>query len=257
MTQIINTSMLMNNLYYEVPRTFFNNSRYPISNDCKLAYSILRALLPLAYEKGCVDEKSQVYLNLNKRELMSFLNIESVEKMIALFDELTSFNLIYETDQKLYVCIPEGFNEDQDNLKRLLYSEESKEPIEKSVSQSVSVLPVLDDEIILNDILERICINDLKESNRPYLELIEEIELNIKEMFYSSSTRIGKEDKPRTIIRSVLSKLTYFNIEYVFYKYMEQSSVTKIHNAKRYIQSMIYNSAFETQLKVTNDIKNM
>ena len=65
--------------------------------------------------------------------------------------------------------------------------------------------------------------------------------------------RIGREEKPRTLVSSVLLKLGYNNVEYVLEKYKGQ--LNRIQKKHAYLLSMLYYSAMETDAHYTNTVQ--
>ena len=100
---------------------------------------------------------------------------------------------------------------------------------------------------------DKLCFDDLKVSHEFDKKLIEEIELNILEMYFNDYTTIKGARKPREIVRSALMKHTYWHIEELLNKY--KNLTMKITNPKAYMQTMIYNIAFESDLAVTNQVQ--
>ncbi len=82
------------------------------------------------------------------------------------------------------------------------------------------------------------------------IDLLNEIMMNIMDMYYGEYTTVNRDRKPQVIIRSVLSKLNHGKIEYVLNQY--KGVTTEIKNAKGYLQTIIYNSVFEVQSKYEN-----
>ena len=100
---------------------------------------------------------------------------------------------------------------------------------------------------------DKLYLDDLKISHKFDTKLIEEIELNILEMYFNDYTTIKGERKPREIVRSALMKLDNWHIEELISKY--KGLTIKITNPKAYMQTMIYNIAFENDLSVTNAVR--
>ncbi|NLZ45350.1 MAG: helix-turn-helix domain-containing protein [Clostridiales bacterium] len=100
---------------------------------------------------------------------------------------------------------------------------------------------------------EQLGFDALKTTHESYSKLIDEIKFNILEMYFNEYTMIKGERKPMMIVRSALMKLTHWHIVNVFDKYINLN--TKITNPKAYMQTMIYNIAFESDLAMTNQVK--
>jgi hypothetical protein len=82
------------------------------------------------------------------------------------------------------------------------------------------------------------------------LNILDEVVLCIVDMYYSRTVIVNGDKKPQEIIRSVISKVGYWNIEYVLERFMEYREPIK--NKKSFMQSMIYNSVFEIDLHYKN-----
>jgi hypothetical protein len=144
-----------------------------------------------------------------------------------------------------------------------------KNDIDNSVSQSVIEQPRNKKEpigqtdrqtqkenmnLICKGLEEQLQLDYVKEAYPLDLNIIEDIKLNIFDMYFSDYTIIGGQKKPKELIRSVIMKLTYSHIVELISKYQDLSLNTKIKNTKSYIQTMIYNLAIESNLSVTNQV---
>lgn len=128
-------------------------------------------------------------------------------------------------------------------------SKKEKEPIEQTDGQTENI------ENVLEKIKEKLEIESLKIAYPEEVDLINEIILNIFDMYFSEYTTIKGDQKPKELIRAVIMKLTYFHIEALINKFNEVSTSVRIKNNKAYMQSMIYNIVFENDLAITNDVK--
>jgi hypothetical protein len=88
-------------------------------------------------------------------------------------------------------------------------------------------------------------------------ELVDEIKLNIAEMYISKSIKIKDDIKPQAIIRHSLSRLTCDHIIEVVNRFLETSKTTKIKNTKSYLQAMIYNEAYQNEATMNNIINSV
>lgn len=109
-----------------------------------------------------------------------------------------------------------------------------------------------DFQIIFEEFKSRFGIDYLKQKYISKGELIDEVFLNILDMYTNDYTMVQKQSKPQSIIRGVLSKLTDTHLEGLILKFEEISESTTIKNTKAYIQTMIYNTALETELSTKN-----
>ena len=125
-------------------------------------------------------------------------------------------------------------------------------PIEKENQSAIHMTDRQTDFLKMKDYFEdQISLSELRKHNEYSQELIDEIIINILEMYYNDYTKIKGEKKPQEIVRSALMKLTYWHILSVLNKYVNLR--TKVTNPKGYIQTMLYNIAFENDLSITNE----
>jgi DNA-binding Lrp family transcriptional regulator len=83
--------------------------------------------------------------------------------------------------------------------------------------------------------------------------LLDEVVLNMFDMYHSSGVRIKDEVKPQAIVHNVLSKVTYWHIVYILDRFKQVT--TPIKNKKGYLQTMIYTSVLEHQAHFTNEVQ--
>lgn len=143
------------------------------------------------------------------------------------------------------------------NNNNVFYNHQSVSPEESNKKEPVGQTDrqIENIENILEKIKESLEIESLKTAYPGEINLINEIMLNIFDMYFSEYTIIKGDKKPKELIRAVIMKLTYFHIEALINKFNEISTSVKIKNNKAYMQSMIYNIVFENDLAITNDIK--
>ncbi len=73
-------------------------------------------------------------------------------------------------------------------------------------------------------------------------------------MSHSKTIKIQNEYKNAELVKSVLLKLNYYQIEYVIQKYHQIT--TKITNKRQYILTMLYNAHLEAESSVINEVAN-
>ncbi len=83
--------------------------------------------------------------------------------------------------------------------------------------------------------------------------LLDEVVLNMFDMYHSSGVKIKDEIKSQAIVHSVLSKVTYWHVVYLLDRFKQVT--TPIKNKKGYLQTMIYNSVLEQQAHYTNEVQ--
>ena len=115
------------------------------------------------------------------------------------------------------------------------------------VSQSVT-----DGHDLTETIKQNIDYHSFTISHAADIELIDEIILIMVDCMLSKGeyVRIRSEDKPRELVKSVLLKLDYWNIEHAVAQF---KGITKpITDKQRYLLSLLYNSKAETTSHMTN-----
>ncbi len=68
-----------------------------------------------------------------------------------------------------------------------------------------------------------------------------------------SIIRVNGEDKPSTVVVSVLLKLNYFDFLYAIQKYRQNS--TKVNNHGAYILTLLYNAKAQNEADITNQVQ--
>jgi hypothetical protein len=75
------------------------------------------------------------------------------------------------------------------------------------------------------------------------------------DMYFSETTKINKQDKPKVLMEGVVLKLNRYHMGYILNKL--DNLKTKVNNKKSYMQTMLYNAVFETDFndkQVINEI---
>ena len=103
-------------------------------------------------------------------------------------------------------------------------------------------------------IKENIAYADLCNSHPYDKKFIDELINNILDVVMSNSKtiRIANEQKNIELVKSVLLKLNYYQIEYVLEKYKKITA--KITNKRQYILTMLYNARLESESDVINEV---
>lgn len=68
-----------------------------------------------------------------------------------------------------------------------------------------------------------------------------------------STIRVNGEDKPSSVVISVLLKLNYFDFLYAVQKYKQNT--TKVNNHGAYILTLLYNAKAQNEADVTNQVQ--
>lgn len=293
MKKLITREYISQIQFYQMPKIFFTSPKYmPMRTESKVAYMLMMDLLPLSIQNNWVNKKGEVFVKLSREKLMSLLNIKGTQKIAQVMKELVELELIVYKKvgltkcNEIYLYLPEGIedtrtceedfgkdaktispkaletnhslSETQTGIKtNIIKNNNTKTHINQSVRQSEqfpSERSLKDDIETVNKMLAtQIHIEDLKEQHDD--EFVDEIANNISEMYLATNTRIGGQDKPRTIMRNVIGKLRMHHIEHVIEQFEKVSGECEIRNMKGYMQTMIYNSVYEANTKVKGHIR--
>jgi len=106
--------------FYQLPKVFFTNDKYKnMSNNAKVAWSLLRDRSSLSRKNGWFDEDTgRVYFIYTNVDLMEILNIKSKTTLSNVKKELENAKLIKSVRQgfnkpnKMYLLYPEVTDED-------------------------------------------------------------------------------------------------------------------------------------------------
>lgn len=277
--------------FFRIPKVLFTGERYKdMTTDARVLYGLLLDRVGLSTKNNWVDGEGRVYIIFAREEVQELLGYGN-QKVVKLFKELKKFDLIEEKQQglskpnliyvkkfiknkaqsqsnqlkcenhisrsvkitlqevgKSHANDTDNNNTDFNNISQSVKEDDKKEkqPIESTDRQT-------EFENIKLYFKDKLYLDDLKISHKFDTKLIEEIELNILEMYFNDYTTIKGERKPREIVRSALMKLDNWHIEELIRKY--KGLTIKITNPKAYMQTMIYNIAFENDLSVTNAVQ--
>lgn len=83
---------------------------------------------------------------------------------------------------------------------------------------------------------------------------VDEIVLNMMDMYYSESVKVNGNIKPQSIIKSILAKVNHWHILHVIERFNGVGDIIK--NKKEYLQTMIYNSVLEMDTHLKNFVNN-
>lgn len=271
MTNLLTKQPLNQIQFFQMPKALFQNPKYmAMSLEAKVAYMLLLDLLPLSIENDWVNQDQQVYVKLSRTKLMALLGIKGTQKAAKVMKELVDCQLIINKRIGLGRCneiylypLEEQIKKEMTPQMAEAESAESQPQAEEAMAEPVKpaeTAPATSQENLgaamaeVEDLLQnQIHIEDLKQQYDP--DFVEEIGNNICEMFVSTKTRIGQQDKPMAIMQEVIRKLKMHHIDHVIRQFMAITAKTDIYNPKGYLQSMIYNAVFEANTRVVGDIR--
>lgn len=260
MKKLITKDYVQQIQFYQLPKDFFKDPAYMgMRIESKVAYTLLLDLLPLSVKNNWVNEKGQIFVKLSRTKLMALLNIKGTQKIAQVMKELVDHKLIINKKIGLTKCNEIYMYPVEEEYLKKKSSKPQASPAKKTCPDSKSDQPMasLDLEAArseLGDLLKnQIHIEDLKQRYNP--DFVDEIANSIGEMFTSTKTRIGSQDKPMSIVQDVVRKLKMYHIEHVIDQYMEVAAETVIFNPKKYLQTMIYNAVFEANARMVGHIR--
>ena len=250
--------------FLKMPHDFFYGTKYKAMRlESKVAYTLLLNQLSLSIANNWVNEKGQVFVKLSRKNLMLLLGIKGTQKMAQVMRELEEYKLVLNKRlglnkcNEIYLYPIDGESspkKHQDPRSKQTHSQETSrstaprlEPASSSPADATADLAEVE-----NLLKNQLHIEDLKQQYDPVF--VDEICNNIHDMFLSTSTRIGSQNKPQVIMRSVIRKLKMHHIEHVINQFREVAITQEIFNPKRYIQTMIYNSICESNIKIIGHI---
>lgn len=128
-------------------------------------------------------------------------------------------------------------------------AEQEEKEAEQDQSGSKNTLAAYEELIKKNIAYDDLCI-----SHQYDKKFIDEIVSNILDVVMSEKKKItvAGEQKNIELVKSVLLKLNYYQIEYVIEKYKQVT--TKITNKRQYILTMLYNAHLEAESDVINEV---
>jgi len=279
---------VVSNNFYQLPKFLFDAEFRNLSNDARVLYALLRNRHEISIKNEWYDENGEVYLYFKRDEMQSTLLL-SDKTITKAMKDLKNNALVEEQRQgfaapnKIYLLtaivqpfgigtpdtIPVKFTAMEETAKNQhtrniygtetveftarkpqdlrLYNNQNNKSQNNNNQSSQSVNSDLTETIKQN-----IDYHSFTISHAADIELIDEIILIMIDCMLSKGeyVRIKGEDKPRELVKSVLLKLDYWNIEHAVAQF---KGITKpITDKQRYLLSLLYNSKAETASHMTN-----
>lgn len=248
--------------FYRIPKLLFTDKRFfGLSTDAKLLYGLLLDRMSLSVKNGWTDSAGRVYIIFTLAEIQKALGC--VEKSaVKYMKELEKIGLIEKKRQgqgKPTLIYVKNFTP-QENLQGK-NSKKTSSPTVESTGQDLynfqsSYTETSDTSsntnLILSEDQERMRYEEyLKEQlevvvlkqDYPYdIKLIDNLVDIILDVLCSKSKSlwISKEEKPISVVKSRLMKLTSEHIRYIL-DCMDENT-EKISNPKQYLLAALYNA---------------
>ena len=261
-------------MFYRIPKLLFQLDEFAnLSLDAKLMYGLLLDRVGISTSNGWTDEEGRVYIIFTIEETSKMLGC-SPKKAVLIFKELVDFGLVEKKRQGLgkpSLIYVKNFLGDRSELQFLngkkVNSGEVKSTIQEVSKGQCNNTNINNTEYINNNsirisedvdnrneamemrssykslILDNIQYGSLL-TTYPYdRELLDQIvELMVDVICSNAKTiRVGGDDKPCQVVKSVFSKLTYEHVTYVIDGLNENT--TKIRNMRQYLIAALYNAS--------------
>lgn len=261
-------------MFYRIPKLLFQLEEFAnLSLDAKLMYGLLLDRVGISTSNNWTDEEGRVYIIFTIEETSKMLGC-SPKKAVLIFKELVDFGLVEKKRQGLgkpSLIYVKNFLGDRSELQFLngkkVNSGEVKSTIQEVSKGQCNNTNINNTEYINNNsirisedvdnrneamemrssykslILDNIQYGSLL-TTYPYdRELLDQIvELMVDVICSNAKTiRVGGDDKPCQVVKSVFSKLTYEHVTYVIDGLNENT--TKIRNMRQYLIAALYNAS--------------
>lgn len=265
---------VQNDQFFQMPKFLFQGEFKGLSNDARVLYALLKDRHKLSVENKWINGKNEVYLIYSRVNMEEMLGVSDKTTKKAV-DQLIKYKLMEEERQGqgkpnlIYLmAVTVGNTKTRKNYdfsNGSLTSQESEEirPSNTNVNNTYFIqtenqyIYQADDRPIdvFTHILDNLKLDQLKIAYPTESDLIDEIELNVKEMIACKEIVICKKSIPRSLIINAMQKLRYWHIAAVIDKYKEIVPNKKIGNHKSYMQSMLYNIAYDFNAMVDNEVR--
>lgn len=261
-------------MFYRIPKLLFQLDEFAnLSLDAKLMYGLLLDRVGISTSNGWTDEEGRVYIIFTIEETSKMLGC-SPKKAVLIFKELVDYGLVEKKRQGLgkpSLIYVKNFLGDRSELQFLngkkVNSGEVKSTIQEVSKGQCNNTNINNTEYINNnsiriseDVDNRNEAMEMRSSYKslvldniqygsllttfPYdRELLDQIvELMVDVICSNAKTiRVGGDDKPCQVVKSVFSKLTYEHVTYVIDGLNENT--TKIRNMRQYLIAALYNAS--------------
>lgn len=261
-------------MFYRIPKLLFQLDEFAnLSLDAKLMYGLLLDRVGISTSNGWTDEEGRVYIIFTIEETSKMLGC-SPKKAVLIFKELVDYGLVEKKRQGLgkpSLIYVKNFLGDRSELQFLngkkVNSGEVNSTIQEVSKGQCNNTNINNTEYINNnsiriseDVDNRNEAMEMRSSYKslvldniqygsllttfPYdRELLDQIvELMVDVICSNAKTiRVGGDDKPCQVVKSVFSKLTYEHVTYVIDGLNENT--TKIRNMRQYLIAALYNAS--------------
>lgn len=261
-------------MFYRIPKLLFQLDEFAnLSLYAKLMYGLLLDRVGISTSNGWTDEEGRVYIIFTIEETSKMLGC-SPKKAVLIFKELVDYGLVEKKRQGLgkpSLIYVKNFLGGRSELQFLngkkVNSGEVNSTIQEVSKGQCNNTNINNTEYINNnsiriseDVDNRNEAMEMRSSYKslvldniqygsllttfPYdRELLDQIvELMVDVICSNAKTiRVGGDDKPCQVVKSVFSKLTYEHVTYVIDGLNENT--TKIRNMRQYLIAALYNAS--------------
>ena len=261
-------------MFYRIPKLLFQLDEFAnLSLDAKLMYGLLLDRVGISTSNNWTDEEGRVYIIFTIEETSKMLGC-SPKKAVLIFKELVDYGLVEKKRQGLgkpSLIYVKNFLGDRLELQfmngKKVNSGEVNSTIQEVSKGQSNNTNINNTEYINNNsiriseavdnrneamelrssykslVLDNIQYGSLLKTYPYDRELLDQIvELMVDVICSNAKTiRVGGDDKPCQVVKSVFSKLTYEHVTYVIDGLNENT--TKIRNMRQYLIAALYNAS--------------
>lgn len=261
-------------MFYRIPKLLFQLDEFAnLSLDAKLMYGLLLDRVGISTSNGWTDEEGRVYIIFTIEETSKMLGC-SQKKAVLIFKELVDFGLVEKKRQGLgkpSLIYVKNFLGDRSELQFMNGKKVNSGEVNSTIHEVSKGQPnntnINNTEYINNNsirisedvdnrneamemrssykslVLDNIQYGSLLKTYPYDRELLDQIvELMVDVICSNAKTiRVGGDDKPCQVVKSVFSKLTYEHVTYVIDGLNENT--TKIRNMRQYLIAALYNAS--------------
>lgn len=261
-------------MFYRVPKLLFQLDKFiELSTDAKVMYGLLLDRVGISSSNGWTDEDGRVYIIFTIEEASKMLRC-SQKKAVRVFKELCDLGLVEKKRQGLgkpSLIYVKNFLDEESKIQFLNCKNDNSGQVKSTIQEVSKVqgnnINTNNTEYINNNsnriseavdnrseamemrssykslVLDNIQYGSLLKTYPYDRELIDEIVELMVDVICSNAKkiRVGGDDKPSQVVKSVFSKLNYEHVTYVIDGLNENT--TKIRNMRQYLIAALYNAS--------------
>ena len=251
--------------FYRIPKMLFADASFKsISTEAKILYGILLDRMSLSQKNGWTDDRGRVYIVFTVEEIMTSLGCHNQKANKLMYELEKKCGLIERKRQGLgkpnLIYVKNFINNSKSHIKKcenhtsenvtiinqeVLNSQTNKTDINNTDFNDTDnpILSDADERLTFRNIIKENINYDILVDNYPFeKDTIDEMLELILDTVCSKRKyiRIGRDDKPHSVVKSQLLKITSEHISYCLDCLKETTSDVK--NIRQYIITTLYNA---------------